>query len=531
MNSSTDEGQDSYRKILKSSAIIGTSSVITVILAVLRTKFLALFLGPAGVGVMGLYVSVTTTMTMLFGMGLNSSGVRQIAEANAAGDPARIARTISSLNKTSLIMGGLGAVILAVVAEPICRLTFGSADYSRSVALVSVTILLAIVANGHMAVVQGMRRVRDLALINIVPGLAGTVIGIPLIYFLRDRGIVPLVMILSLMTIAASGYAVRKIRVEAARISWREFTEDARVLLRFGLVFMASGVMASATAYFVRVFIVHQLGLDAAGQYQAAWALSGMYVSFIIGAMGTDFYPRLTAVADDRDACTRLANEQAEIAVLLALPGVLATIAFAPIVIPVFYSGKFEPAIQLLQWQMLGVWLKVCAFPIGFIILAKGAGKLFLMTETLTYCVSVGLSWVLLRWMGLVGVGVAFLGMYAFCGLIVYVVVWRQFGFQWSASNRRLAAFAMPTVVATFILSLELPVVPGTLVGGAITAIVGYFCLKRVFVLVGTSRLPAGLQGVARRLGLTPAADSRRPTVGPVSAITEIVKPDGFEIR
>jgi antigen flippase len=478
-----------------------------------------------------MYLAVTNTVTMLFGMGLNSSGVRQIAEANAGGDPANVARAASSLTKTSFIMGGLGALILAAVAEPICRLTFGSADYSRAVALVSVTILLAIVANGQIAVVQGMQRVRDLAMINIAPGLAGTLIGVPIIFFFREQGIVPLVMILSLMTIVASTYAVRQVHLETARITWQEFTEDAKVLLRLGLVFMASGVMASATAYLVRVFIVHQLGLEAAGQYQAAWALSGMYVSFIIGAMGTDFYPRLTAVADDRSAYTRLANEQAEIAVLLALPGVLATIALAPVVIAVFYSSRFEPAIQLLQWQMLGVWLKVCAFPIGFIILAKGAGKLFLMTETLTYCVSVGLSWLCLQWFGLVGAGVAFFGMYAFCFLIVYWVVWRQFGFQWSASNLRLAAVAMPTVVATFIITLELPPVPATLLGGAISAIAGVLCLKRVLVLVGTSRLPAPLNGLVRRLGLAPAVDTQRPDDSSVSPITEIVKPDGLEIR
>jgi len=499
--------KDSYRQIVSSSAVIGGSSALNMLFGVVRTKCIAIILGPSGVGLMGLYIAITTMMTMVFGMGLNSSAVRQVAEASGGGDTVRLGRTISSVKRTSLILGGIGALIAAVVAEPICRLTLGTADHSKSAVLVSVTVLLTIVANGQTAIVQGMQRVRDLALINIVGGLGATLIGVPLIFVLREEGIVPVVMVLSLMAIASSGYAVRRVSVEKTKVGWRELTEDAAVLLRLGVVFMASGVMASATAYLLRLLIVRQLGIEAAGHYQAAWTISGMYVGFILGAMGIDFYPRLTAVAHDDKACTRLANEQTEIAILLALPGILATIAFAPVVITIFYSGRFEPAIQLLQWQMLGVLLKVCAFPIGFIILAKGAGKLFLMTETLTYVVSLALSWLCLRWLGLVGAGIAFLGMYAFCGLIVYAVVRRHFGFRWSASNRHLASFSIPATVIVFMVSVTLPSIPAFVLSGIVTAATSYLCLKRLFALVGDSRLPGPVRTLGRGLGLIPVLD------------------------
>ena len=58
--------------------------------------------------------------------------------------------------------------------------------------------------------------------------------------------------------------------------------------------------------------------------------------------MGADFYPRLTAVADDHKECNRLVNEQAEVGLLLAGPGVIATLTFAPLVIWLFYSSAFR---------------------------------------------------------------------------------------------------------------------------------------------------------------------------------------------
>ena len=48
----------SYRRILKSSSIIGGSSVINILIGLLRTKVLAILIGPSGVGLVSLYTSL-----------------------------------------------------------------------------------------------------------------------------------------------------------------------------------------------------------------------------------------------------------------------------------------------------------------------------------------------------------------------------------------------------------------------------------------------------------------------------------------
>ena len=73
--------QKSYGQILKSSVLVGGSSLLNVAIGMVRTKVLALLLGPAGFGLFGVYNSIATLAQNLAGMGVNSSGVRQIAEA------------------------------------------------------------------------------------------------------------------------------------------------------------------------------------------------------------------------------------------------------------------------------------------------------------------------------------------------------------------------------------------------------------------------------------------------------------------
>ena len=45
----------SYRRMLKTSSIIGGASVVNVLIGLVRTKVLAVLLGPTGVGLVSLY--------------------------------------------------------------------------------------------------------------------------------------------------------------------------------------------------------------------------------------------------------------------------------------------------------------------------------------------------------------------------------------------------------------------------------------------------------------------------------------------
>ena len=133
----------------------------------------------------------------------------------------------------------------------------------------------------------------------------------------------------------------RKVAIEVPRLTFSEFRLDANDLLKLGFAFMVSGVMTMGAAYAVRAMVVQIIGLDAAGFYQAAWTLGGLYVGIILQSMGADFYPRLVAASDDHPNCNRLVNEQAQISMLLAAPGVIATITLGPAGDPYLLCGGF----------------------------------------------------------------------------------------------------------------------------------------------------------------------------------------------
>ncbi len=480
----------SYGQILKSSALIGGSSVVKIGLGIIRNKAMAVMLGPAGVGLLGLYGSITDLAQSVAGMGINSSGVRQIAEAVGTGESERIARTVTTLRRVAVVLGMLGALLLVVLCVPVARLSFGDDRRAGAVALLALAVFFAAVSGGQMALVQGMRRIGDLAMVNVMGAFYGTVFSVAIVYFYGEGGLVPSLVCVAGMGIVTSWWYSRKIKVQRTAMRLADISDEISSLLKLGFVFMASGLMALGGAYLVRIAVLRRLGADAAGFYQSAWALGGLYVGIILQAMGADFFPRLTAVANDHVQCNRLVNEQAEVGLLLAGPGVVGTLTLAPLVIQIFYSGKFGPAVEILRWLCLGMMLRVVTWPLGFILLAKGERVLFFWSELATNGVYLGLVWACLCGFGLKGTGMAFFGTYAFYWCLIYAITRRVSGFRWSRANRRIGAFYGSIVGVVFGAWYILPHTVLAAGGVLIALLAGLYSLWRISSLVPVERFP-----------------------------------------
>jgi O-antigen/teichoic acid export membrane protein len=494
-----DAEPTTYAQILRSTSLIGLSSVINIVFSIIRMKALAVLLGPAGVGLYGLYSLVADLATNLAGLGAQASGVRQVAEAAGGGDTARLGRAIAVLERVSLALGVLGAALLALLAVPVARLTFGSALEAPGVALLGIAVFLRLAAGAPTAAIQGMRRIGDLARMTVLGAGLGTAATIPLVYFFGPAGIVPALLAASLATLLAALWYRRRIAIPAAPLTLPQVREEAGALLRLGFAFMASALLTVGAAYAIRILILQRVGVEAAGLYQAAWGVGGLYAGFILQAMGTDFYPRLTGVARDHVQCNRLVNEQAQVSMLLAGPGLIATMTLAPLVLAVFYSAEFQPAVTLLRWLCLGMLLRIVAWPMGFIVLAKGAQRIFFWTEVAAAVVQVGLATLLLPVVGLTGAGVAFFGLYVWHGVLIYILVRRLTGFAWSATNLRLGAICIAGGGAVFLAVSALPFWPGVMVGLAATVVASFFSLGELIRLLPIQWFPGALRPLLLR--------------------------------
>lgn len=494
----------SYAEILRSTMLIGGSAVVNVAIGIVRTKVMAVLLGPAGFGLLGVYSAIADMARSLAGMGLQSSGVRQIAQAVGANDAAQLARTAAVLRRTVMALGMFGALMLVLFARPISTLTFGHDGHADAVALLSVAVFFRLIADGQGALIQGLRRISDLAKISTGGALFGTLASIPLVYYWREDGVVPSLVAVAAVSALISWHYSRKVVIEPCVWVGSQFKQEALALLKLGAAFMASGLLMMGAAFVVRLIVLQQEGMAAAGLYQAAWTLGGLYVGFVLQAMGTDFYPRLVGVIGEHAHANQLVNEQAQVSLLLAGPGVIATLTFAAAVIAVLYTAEFKAALDALRWICLGMALRVITWPMGYIVVAKNRQVLFFGAELAWTVVNVGLSWWCVRAFGLAGAGIAFFGSYVFHGVVVYVLSRHLTGFRWSADNLRDGSFFLLSIALVFVGFYVLPPGRATLWGSAVLLLSSGYSLRRLLGIVATDvshdRLPRSLQKLLPKL-------------------------------
>ena len=470
----------SYQTILKSSSLIGGSEVVKLLIGIVQVKFVAIFLGPLGVGLIGIYSSVINLAVRIAGLGIGGSGVREVAEAIGTSDNEKIGRTVLTLRRICWITGTVGSLTVVFLAQPLSRITFGTTEHAWALVLLAWIILMRNIQSAQMAYLQGLRRIGDLARLKIIGAAGGATIGVGLYAWLRLDGIVPALLILAAFNLTASWWFARKVPPPNVSMTWGESIRASKGLVRLGLAFMWNGVLTAGVAYLTRLLINLEIGMEAVGIFQSAFRLSGLFVGFILQAMGTDFYPRLTSVAHDNRKVNQLVNEQTEIGLLLAVPGILAILVFAPWIIRIFYTAKFAASAELLQWFVLGCLGRVISWPMGFILLAKGKAGWMVFTETSSNLLHILLIWLGLQYFGIHGVAIAFFILYIIYIIMMKFVSYQLCGFTWNTGVRGLLIKLIPVTAIIFLANKFVPEKFAIPIGVIFTIIAGIYCLREL---------------------------------------------------
>ena len=221
----TDENKSSYRSIFKATSLFGGVQVYQILIQIIKSKFIAILLGPAGVGIMGLYQSGLQLIQQLSSMGLSQSAVRDVSEANGSNDLHRIAKTVTVVRKLVWVTGILGLVLVACFSPLLSKTSFGNYDYTIPFIILSVTLLLDQLSAGQRVVLQGMRRLKDLAKCSAFGVTFGLITSVPLYYWLGIEGIVPTFLLNSVCTLLLSWFYSRKIKVEKVKVTPKQTLE------------------------------------------------------------------------------------------------------------------------------------------------------------------------------------------------------------------------------------------------------------------------------------------------------------------
>jgi O-antigen/teichoic acid export membrane protein len=473
--------QSSYRQIIKATSLFGSTKVLTILVSIVRSKIIAVLLGPGGMGIAGLINATLRLIEGFSGLGLETSAVRDVAAAHVSGDYRQVSHAVGVLRRLVWITGLLGAFLTFILSPLLSQLTFGNHDYTGAFRWVSVVLLFNQVSVGQGVVLRGLRKLKYLAKASLLGSLAGLIVSVPLYYIYGVKGIVPAIISSSLLSLILTTYYSGKVKIIDSAVSIKNAICEGRGMISMGFMLSISGLITLGASYIVRVYISSKGGIDQVGLYNAGFAIINTYVGMIFTSMATDYFPRLSGVTSNNLTARELMNEQAEISILILAPILTVFIVFINWIVLLLYSSKFSAVNDMVLWAALGIYFKSASFSIGYIFLAKGASRLFLLNELTANSYMLAFNLIGYTFAGLEGLGISFLAGYLFYLIQVLSVSKVKYEFRFSQAFIKIFLVQLFLGVSCFVIVrvLEPPFsyIAGTIIMLA-SLVVSYYGIK-----------------------------------------------------
>lgn len=415
MEKPANSSANSYNQILKTTAVFGSVKMFSVLIGLFRAKITAIFLGPAGMGIYNLLNYPITLVSQFSGLGISTSGIREVAQTNSEQQLRETAEVIKYWNRTT---GVIGSLFLLLTAPWISQLSFGDNSYTWAFRILSVVVFFTALGGEYEVLLRGRRETKLVAKAGFFSSLAGFLASIPLFYFFGNTGIVIVILVTSITLVIVNYLYARKLNIQPLKMPYRDIFQKGRRMASIGFFIVLGDVIYVTVITLVNAFIRRRGGVEDVGLFQACLQITQSSINVVLLAMAADYYPRLSAVQGNKKTTSKLASEQAEIASLLCCPLIVSLIVFAPIVIKLLLSNDFLLIQSGIRFFLMGTMFRLPVWAMTFVLLANGKTKLYVLTVILSNV----LIYPLYCWGYMIG-GVSGIGVSYIVLMVLFIII------------------------------------------------------------------------------------------------------------
>jgi len=404
--------------LIKTSVLSAISTIIKVIAGFISIKIVAVYIGPSGLALMGQFQNFIGMMSSVASAGVNSGIVKYTAEYY---EDEQIKQKIwSSALKISLVLIIPMAIVIIFLADFISMKLLNTTEYGSIFIVFAITVVF-FVLNGLMtSILNGQKEIKKLTLLNIVGSLFGLAVTILLVtqyelYGALLAGIVSqsIVFFVTLTFVLKSSWFKLSMFLGSMDKEYRN------KLLKFSAMALVSATMIPLSHIYVRDYIGTNIGWDEAGYWQAIWRISETYLMLITTTLSIYYLPKLSSIQDKSELRAELLYGY-KIILPIVIMMALGIYLFRDLIISILFTKEFSPMAELFLYQLIGDVIKIAAWLLGYIMVAKAMTRLFIFSEIFFIGSFVGFVVLFVDMYGLIGVTMAFMVNYFIYMLFLY---------------------------------------------------------------------------------------------------------------
>lgn len=446
-----------YRSILKATSVFGGTQILQILINLVRSKFIALFIGGVGMGLSSMYMTTITMIISVFGLGINFSVVRNLAKAYNEKNNEEFSRITLIFRRILNILSILSVLFIVLASPLLSKWAFDTDKHTIHFVCLSAVSFFTLLSQGNTALLSSTRRIKSIALSNLIGSVATLITSVPFFYFLGIEGIVPGLIFSTISNYIVTRYFVKKVTIKRLSITWREVIIYGKEMILLGSTMVIGMLLSNFTSYIINLGISRLGNLSDLGYFNAGMSITMQAVGLVFSAMGSDYYPRLAGTLSDKNVMNATINEQTEIVLYLAVPILAFLMVLSPIMINLLLSEEFQIINNFIKTLCIGMLLKAAAYALGYISFAHGDKKTYLCFEVLYgNIVNPILSLSFYYAFGLMGLAFSFVLTYFLYLILVRYIAIKRYKYQPTIRVNSLTLLSFLSLLGLFFLNIIL---------------------------------------------------------------------------
>ena len=369
-------------RVIKAFGLGSSQALVRLVCSFVSIKLTAVYLGPAGLAIVSQFNGLVSLGQGVLGAGLATAVVRLTPEY--AAQPERQKLLWRTAIKLALVLSALGLLMMLSGSGLLAQRLFQDVGLAWAVVLCGIGVAASLLNTVLLGILNGLKAMGLVVSSQVVATVVGLLLFAPACMV---WGLPGGLAASGLVYVAGLGITLCFMRQQQ---SWRLVDmvgavdgAEARRIASFYPMLMAHATLTPLSTLLVRDGVIDMLDANAAGLWQAAWRLSEVYTALITSSVSLYFMPRLGELAKRPSAMRHEVWRMLCLVVLITGSIAGALYLMRHWVVHLVFAASFDGVQALMPVQLLGDVLKMAAWTLGFVLVARVQSTWYVAIELL----------------------------------------------------------------------------------------------------------------------------------------------------
>jgi O-antigen/teichoic acid export membrane protein len=392
--------------LFKISSLNSLSVILKIGVGLVTSKLLAVFVGPAGMALVGNLRNFMTSLESISTLGFQNGIVKYVAENEKDKSELQkiIATVFISLSFVAMLLSGGLYFFASYFNSHIFGTRF---DFSVVFKVLGLALPWYAVSLFFISVINGLGQFKKVIWITIFANILGLLASLVLIWNFKTLGALLAIVVTPALLFFLTFYMVNKeISVfKVIRLQFFDF-QIIKNLSSYSLMALVSSVIGPLIFLAIRKNVIATVGIDQAGYWETMSRISSYYMLFVSTISSVYFLPKLANAKTNGETKIIFWSYYKSILPLFMV-GLTMIYFLRFFIVELLFTKEFLPVATLFFWQLIGDILKVAFLILGYQFFAKKLTLAFIISEITSLAVLYFLSNFLIQFFGIQGVLIA----------------------------------------------------------------------------------------------------------------------------